>query len=473
MRLSIGLCIVPVIVTTVAASAPTIDLGGTVKDGKGTALAGAVVMLASDESMKDTTGAGGEFTISNATAIRRNRISGEPAGKINSLRIAGNQLLFSVRSSASNGTITIYSGNGKRNAVIELGGMEPGSCRQILPALTSGIYIMHVSIDRFDALLQLVSTGDGNFMSGGVSGVKSGFVESARRTAAAAVDTLVIEKEGFKTARKVITAYDQKNIAIVLDSESTGPTLPPITDYSSIGPFETVEEKGGPNNIYTIFRPKTLGENGFIHAPIVFGPGIGQTVVPVHRTMLSNYASHGFVIVGTPVLNQGPGGAQNLKTMKDALDWIVAQNTASGSVFQGKLWADHCVSMGFSVGGTSAVQLGADQAVFTVVSIHGHTADTSLHGPMLQTTGTNDGVGMPLQQATYDASKVQTFLATLTNAGHTYIESNGGGEERKAITAWMRYWIYNDTGARNFFFGDDCVLCKSPWQNPKRKNWVE
>jgi dienelactone hydrolase len=176
-------------------------------------------------------------------------------------------------------------------------------------------------------------------------------------------------------------------------------------------------------------------------------------------------------VVGTPVLNGGPGDANNLKTMQAALDWIVKQNTTAGSIYQGKLWPDHCVSMGYSVGGTSAVQMGGAAAVFTVVSIHGHTAEAALHGPMLQTTGTKDNVGLPMQQATFDKSKVQTFMATLTNADHGYINSNGGGEERKAIVAWMRYWIYNDTGAKNFFWGNDCVLCKSPWENPQRKNW--
>jgi hypothetical protein len=127
--------------------------------------------------------------------------------------------------------------------------------------------------------------------------------------------------------------------------------------------------------------------------------------------------------------------------------------------------------MGFSVGGTSAVEIGGDPAVATVVSIHGHKAQAALHGPMLQTTGTEDTVGMPLQQQTYDLSEVQTFLATLTGAQHTYIESNGGGEERPAIVAWMRYWIYSDTGAEKYFFGDDCLLCKTPWENPQRKNW--
>jgi hypothetical protein len=250
-----------------------------------------------------------------------------------------------------------------------------------------------------------------------------------------------------------------------------GPTLPPITDYSAMGPFPTtIDRNTGPNGGYTIWRPQTLGQNGFLHAPIVFGPGIGQQVT-VHTTMLTNFASHGFVVVGCPVLSGGPGDAGNRMTMLNGLNWIVAQNTTQGSIYQGKLYADHAVSMGFSVGGTSAVEIGGERAVATVVSIHGHRAMAALHGPMLQTTGTQDTVGMPLQQATYDMSQVQTFLATLTGAPHAYIESNGGGEQRPAIVAWMRFFIYGDTGARRFFYGDDCVLCTTPWQNPQRKNW--
>ncbi len=251
---------------------------------------------------------------------------------------------------------------------------------------------------------------------------------------------------------------------------SGGPTLPPITDYSDDGPFATtVDTNVGPGGGYTVFRPDPLGQDGFLHAPIIFGPGIGQSVT-VHTTMLTNFASHGFVVVGTPVLSGGPGDAGNRASMQNGLDWIIEQNSTPG-IYQNNLWVDHAVSMGFSVGGTAAVEIGGDPAVATVVSIHGHTASAALHGTMLQTTGTADTVGLPMQQQTYDMSQVPTFMATLTDAPHTYIEQNGGGEERPAIVAWMRYWIYADTGAEPYFYGDDCVLCLAPWENPQRKNW--
>ena len=177
-----------------------------------------------------------------------------------------------------------------------------------------------------------------------------------------------------------------------------------------------VDSKVGPNGGYTVYRPAKLGENAFMHAPIIFGPGIGQQVT-VHATMLTNFASHGFVVVGTPVLNGGPGDAANLKSMKDGLDWILQQNTAQGSVYLGKLDVKRAVSMGYSVGGTSAVQLGGHEAVATTVSIHGHKAMAALHGPLLQTTGTKDTVGLPLQQQTYATSRSADVPRNLDGGG--------------------------------------------------------
>jgi hypothetical protein len=62
-------------------------------------------------------------------------------------------------------------------------------------------------------------------------------------------------------------------------------------------------------------------------------------------------------------------------------------------------------------------------------------------------------------------------MDTLTGADHGYIMQNNGGVQRPAIVAWLRYWIYNDTVARHFFYDDDCVLCTAPWEILQRKNW--
>jgi len=247
--------------------------------------------------------------------------------------------------------------------------------------------------------------------------------------------------------------------------------LPPVTDYTALaGPFATTTDSNtGPDGKCVVYRPKTLGENGFLHAPIVFGPGIGMQASQLSGLLLS-FASHGFVVIGTGVLNGGPNDPANKAAMQNALDWLIKQNSQSGT-YQGKLAVKCAVSMGYSVGGTAAVELGGHEAVATTVSIHGHVASSAMHGPLLQTSGDKDSVGRPMQQQTFDKSQVQTAFGTVTGADHGYIQSANGGVERPAIIAWMRYWINGDTGAKSYFWGSDCVLCKAPWMDYKTKNW--
>jgi hypothetical protein len=219
----------------------------------------------------------------------------------------------------------------------------------------------------------------------------------------------------------------------------------------------------------------TLGANGFLHAPISFGPGTGMQVSQLSG-LLQRFASHGFVVIGRQ-LDGGPRSAETRMRMTAGLDWIIAQNTAAGSVFQGKLLVDKAVAMGYSVGGTGAVEIGVHPAVVTVVAIHGHQTEADLHGTALLIGGTEDlmGDGMSWLAPTYAALDVQTFFGMVSGADHGYIQGtvNGvpGGVETPAIVAWIRYWIYNDQGARRYFYGDDCVMCRSPWTNPQRKNW--
>jgi hypothetical protein len=248
-------------------------------------------------------------------------------------------------------------------------------------------------------------------------------------------------------------------------------TLPAVTDYKPLaGPFATTTENNtGPDGKCVIYRPKTLGENGFLHAPIVFGPGISMQASQMSGLLLS-FASHGYIVVGTGVLTGGPNDPGNKSQMQNALDWIIKQNGQAGT-YQGKVATKCAISMGYSVGGTAAVEIGGHEAVATVVSIHGHTATAALHGTMLQTSGDQDTVGRPMQQKTFDQSKVPTAFGTVSGADHGYIQKDNGGVERPAIIAWMRYWINGDTGARSYFWGTDCVLCKSPWMDYKTKNW--
>ncbi|HEX3596058.1 MAG TPA: alpha/beta hydrolase [Polyangiaceae bacterium] len=257
-----------------------------------------------------------------------------------------------------------------------------------------------------------------------------------------------------------------------------GETLPPVTgDYSANGPMMTkVVNSTGSDGMYTIYQPATLGANGFKHPIATWGNGI-TTTPAYYPGLLGAIASHGFVVIAS---NSTSVTAQ---MMTDGLDWMIQQNGAAGE-YQGKLNTTCLVTIGYSLGGGASVTAGAHANVVATASMHGVTgASNALHAPLLLLTSETDTFVVPATfvTPTFNASSVQTFYGTLSmaadasNAGHLIpvdlLPSSANLAERAAMIAWLRMWVYSDQGAKKYFYGDDCVLCKDPWTMPQRKNW--
>jgi hypothetical protein len=253
---------------------------------------------------------------------------------------------------------------------------------------------------------------------------------------------------------------------------TTGSTLPPISDYAAAGPFKTKTDANvGPSNKYTVYRPDPLGENGFVHSPIVFGPGI-LTSAANYKAFLDHLATHGFVTISVNSMSGGPNDPGNLKAMRDGLEWLVGQNAASG-VYQGKLAVRRAVAMGYSIGATASTQLSSHEAVMTTVSIHGHNTSGDPHGPILLLTGTDDVIDDNRKTLT-TLSEAPAILAALP-IGHLDVLTelamsapiSPSTRYVAPITAWLRYWVNGDQGAKGFFWGADCTMCSSPWIAPE------
>jgi hypothetical protein len=252
----------------------------------------------------------------------------------------------------------------------------------------------------------------------------------------------------------------------------TGKGLAAVDDYGAQGPFTpTTVTNTGPDGQYTMFRPQDLGQ-GFVYAPGTWGNGI--TTVPENYTpLLETIASHGFVIIASNSTNV------TAPLMTAGLDWLLAQNDAPGEL-QGKLAPACAVTIGYSLGGGAAVNAGSHPNVVTTVSFHGlQGAAENLHGPLFLLTSTNDGfvTKAGFVQPTYDRSSVvPTLMATLEVPGATpdvaghLIPLNDAGNERAPAVAWLRFWVFGDSGARSYFYGSDCVLCQTPWVDLQRKN---
>ena len=248
-----------------------------------------------------------------------------------------------------------------------------------------------------------------------------------------------------------------------------GETLPAVTDYSKSGPFATTTvDNTGPDGGYTVVQPTTLGQNGFKHPVATWGNGI-TTTPSYYPTLLNLIASNGIVVVASN------SSSVTSDDMTGGLDWMIQQNAASGA-YQGNLDTSCLVAIGYSLGGGGAVGAGAHPNIVTTVSFHGVTGNSAaLKTPLLLFTSTTDTFVTPsgFVTPTYNASAVQTFYATLTDAGDP---SNLGhllpvsildptDPEYAPAMAWLRLWVYGDQGGRDYFWGSSALLCQAPdWQ---------
>lgn len=253
---------------------------------------------------------------------------------------------------------------------------------------------------------------------------------------------------------------------------SPSQALPAVTDYTKDGPFKTmVEPNVGPMSNYTMYRPDPLGANGFLHSPIVFGPGIATSCAPggllnVYTTLLTHLASHGYVTICVNSLGGGPNDPANLQAMQMGLEWLIAQNDQPGT-YQGKLAVDRAIAMGYSIGATASTQLSSHKAIMTTVSIHGHNTMGDPHGPIWLMTGTMDVIDD--NRTTLGTLGEAPAILTALPIGHLDVptEISTGGRYIAPITAWLRYFVNGDEGAKHFLLGADCDVCKSPWITPE------
>jgi endo-1,4-beta-D-glucanase Y len=200
------------------ATAQEISLGGTVKDGTGTAIASAIVTLASNSSLKDTTDAQGKFLISNTTAVRNGIKSGISNNAFRNIGIKGNTLQFSVVTPAANGMVTLFTGNGQRITAISLGKMDAGVQTCVLPELAPGFYVMDLTVGQNAITCKLVNTGKEIVVDELLSG-STGTSRITQGATEALPDTLTVTKAGFTTAKQKVDSYNQANIAITMTAE--------------------------------------------------------------------------------------------------------------------------------------------------------------------------------------------------------------------------------------------------------------
>ena len=233
---------------------------------------------------------------------------------------------------------------------------------------------------------------------------------------------------------------------------TTGTTLPsevgrlPLTsNVDADGPFAvTVDGRAGANS--TVFRPTNLGQDGIKHPIFVWGTGGGSQPAS-YTDHFTRLASHGFVVISPNSANvTGP-------LLRSSLDWIIAQNSAAGSVYNGKLNTGKVGMGGHSMGsiGTFAAEA-VETRLTTTIHIGGGSFDgtgsSKVKTPTAYICGSADTLALSNCRRDFTNVRSQpTFFSVLTGVDHimTAREALGG------MNAWLRWHLNGETNRKAQF----------------------
>lgn len=260
--------------------------------------------------------------------------------------------------------------------------------------------------------------------------------------------------------------------------------FPPVTDFTSHGPFEPVtEDATGPDGNYSVFYPSELAPAG-VPNPIV-GWMSGGGTNPALYPLLPLLASHGFVVVASNTV-PGIGDEANLgKEIIAGIDWAIAENERDGSMFYQKLDPTKLASAGYSMGSLATFQIAADPRLVTTVHISGGNMAPepihNLHAPAAFLCGIpgddtcdilSDTCDIAAANCDMDFSAATTpvFYANFSG-GHLGILTPPLQEQIQAeVVAWLRWQLMGDATLRSRFVGEQCGVCQDSRWKVQQKN---
>jgi hypothetical protein len=253
----------------------------------------------------------------------------------------------------------------------------------------------------------------------------------------------------------------------------------PAADPSMPGPFATTTENnvgpaagqgadGGAPVAFTMYRPTDLAQGGLCHPVVTWGNGTG-TMPSIYRVLLTQLASHGFVVIASNSPNVAQG---NPPPMVAGVTWVLQQNDDPTSELYHRIDTTHVGATGHSQGGFATVTAGADAHITTIAPIAGATQSRNLHGPaLLMCGGMDTTVPCSTVMAAFTGINNQpVMLADQLAIDHanwiTFRTGTPLNPYEVAVTAWMRVQLMGDTALRPMFYGPNCTLCTNTavWQ---------
>jgi pimeloyl-ACP methyl ester carboxylesterase len=252
----------------------------------------------------------------------------------------------------------------------------------------------------------------------------------------------------------------------------------------------TVTDSSG-KVIYNLFYPSNYATLGFPSPIVTWGDGTNATP-GMYSSLLAHFASYGFTVIAANLTNTGSGNE-----IDAAAHYLVAQNSATGSVFQGHLDVTRVAAVGHSQGAGGATRAATnDPSLITTLMTFSlpnttwvssnpdcPTKATCMYNPALvtqptffiSTHGTLDAlIASPAtERGFYTKVTGHAAMGVIKTsdgkiADHNSIQNaaNGGnpGGEFGYATAWLEYQLRGNSAAAGAFSGTQAEL-------PANTNW--
>ncbi len=233
----------------------------------------------------------------------------------------------------------------------------------------------------------------------------------------------------------------------------------------------------------TIYRPQDLSEFGSERKlpVLLWGNGACANTTEEHKNFLNEIASHGYIVLGIGLLDQlerrGDASRERTKSSQliSALDWILAENAKTDSVYSGKIDTNKVAAMGMSCGGLQAIEISSDPRITTTIVCNSGVLPApsqmaampnltkevlkKFHGPVLYIMGGPTDIAY--KNAMDDFSRIDHVPVVMTNlnVGHagTYRRPHGG-EYSPVALAWLDWHLKGKQEAAKTFMGEQSTL---------------
>lgn len=193
--------------------AATVNITGTVSKNGGAPLKDVAITLAKVPELTAKTDSDGKFTL--ATPTKTFDMSISKGAMLFELK--GRDLIVNSIAGKVNGTVSVYSGTGRRLASMEISSSTSSPRKLMLPSFAQGLNILRITLNHKTFNYPIIQIGDNLYLKKSSTEVRNKLKVAAEESDLVE-DTLVARKEGYTDKKIPIDSYNLSDIKILMDT---------------------------------------------------------------------------------------------------------------------------------------------------------------------------------------------------------------------------------------------------------------